>query len=404
MSEVMNIPKLRFPEFSGGWEWKKLGEVFSLNSKSIKPYEFPDEIFHYYNLPSYDEHGNYIEIKGGAIQSNKTLLPVDCILVSKLNPRKPRIMLVEKKGKRRCSSTEFMSYVPMTHELDLGFYKFFFFSNLFQNRLQQVATGSTNSHVRASPKETLKWKIPTLPLLEQQKIASFLTEVDTKIELLSKKQTLLGKYKKGLMQQIFSQAIRFKADDGSLFPDWNSGKLGNYGNLINGLTYSPDNIVNKGLLVLRSSNIQNGRISLNDKVYVSLEVRSEALTREDDILICVRNGSKRLIGKSTIINKNMPKSTHGAFMTVFRGESNKFISHWFQSSIYYKEVHKNLGATINSINGSDLKKFKTIFPTKPEQIKIANFLTSIDNKIKEVNRQLDEVKQFKKALLQQMFV
>ena len=185
--------------------------------------------------------------------------------------------------------------------------------------------------------------------------------------------------------------------------EWEDGKLGNYGNLINGLTYSPDNIVDEGLLVLRSSNVQNGQIYLNDNVYVNLDVDDTALTREDDILICVRNGSKRLIGKSTIINKNLPKSTHGAFMTVFRGESNKFISHWFHSSIYYKEVHKNLGATINSINGSNLKKFKTIFPLKPEQQKIAAFLTAVDNKIEQLSKKQELLDEYKKGLMQQIF-
>ena len=185
--------------------------------------------------------------------------------------------------------------------------------------------------------------------------------------------------------------------------EWEDGKLGNYGNLINGLTYSPDNIVDDGLLVLRSSNVQNGQIYLNDNVYVNLDVDDAALTKEDDILICVRNGSKRLIGKSTIINKNLPKSTHGAFMTVFRGESNKFISHWFHSSIYYKEVHKNLGATINSINGSNLKKFKTIFPLKPEQQKIAAFLTAVDNKIEQLSKKRELLDEYKKGLMQQIF-
>ena len=185
--------------------------------------------------------------------------------------------------------------------------------------------------------------------------------------------------------------------------EWEDGKLGNYGNLINGLTYSPDNIVDDGLLVLRSSNVQNGQIYLNDNVYVNLDVDDAALTKEDDILICVRNGSKRLIGKSTIINKNLPKSTHGAFMTVFRGESNKFISHWFHSSIYYKEVHKNLGATINSINGSNLKKFKTIFPAKSEQQKIASFLTVVDTKIEQLSKKQALLSEYKKGLMQQIF-
>ena len=121
--------------------------------------------------------------------------------------------------------------------------------------------------------------------------------------------------------------------------EWEEKKLGDYGKLINGLTYSPDNIIDDGLLVLRSSNIQNDQISFHDNVYVDLEVKEEYITRENDILICVRNGSKRLIGKSILISNELPRATHGAFMTVFRGDSNKLISHWFKSVIFYREVH-----------------------------------------------------------------
>ena len=185
--------------------------------------------------------------------------------------------------------------------------------------------------------------------------------------------------------------------------EWEEKKLENYGKLINGLTYSPDNIVENGLLVLRSSNIQNQQISFHDNVYVDLDIKEEYLTKENDILICVRNGSKRLIGKSLLIQNNLPKATHGAFMTVFRGESNKFISHWFKTPIFFKEVYKNLGATINSINGSDLKKFKTIFPLKQEQEKIASFLTSVDTKIEQLTKKELLLQEYKKGVMQKIF-
>jgi len=144
------------------------------------------------------------------------------------------------------------------------------FSYRFHRYVDVVNTSSGIPHISSSQINNFPIISPTKP--EQQKIAVFLTSVDNKIEQLSKKKALLGEYKKGLMQQIFSQAIRFKTDDGSEFPDWEDGKLGNYGNLINGLTYSPDNIVDDGLLVLRSSNVQNGQIYLNDNVYVNLDV------------------------------------------------------------------------------------------------------------------------------------
>jgi type I restriction enzyme, S subunit len=193
--------------------------------------------------------------------------------------------------------------------------------------------------------------------------------------------------------------LRFKEFSGN----WEEKPLGKYGKLVNGLTYSPDNIVENGLLVLRSSNIQNGQIAFEDNVYVDLDVAKEYLTQENDILICVRNGSKRLIGKSLLIPKNLPKSTHGAFMTVFRGDSNKFISHWLKTPMFFKEVHKNLGATINSINGSNLKKFKTFFPKKQEQEKIASFLTSVDTKIEQLTKKEQLLEQYKKGVKQKIF-
>ena len=130
--------------------------------------------------------------------------------------------------------------------------------------------------------------------------------------------------------------LRFKEFSGK----WEEKPLGKYGKLINGLTYSPDNIVENGLLVLRSSNIQNEQISFEDNVYVNLSVEDEYLTCENDILICVRNGSKRLIGKSLLISRNLPKSTHGAFMTVFRGDSNKFNYISLSTNIYQKTAYK----------------------------------------------------------------
>jgi type I restriction enzyme S subunit len=193
--------------------------------------------------------------------------------------------------------------------------------------------------------------------------------------------------------------LRFKEFSG----EWEEKKLGSYGKLINGLTYSPNDISDNGLLVLRSSNIQNYQLTYEDNVYVNIELAEDTLIKENDILICVRNGSKRLIGKSTIIPKNIQKATHGAFMTVFRSDNNKFIFHWFQTTIFYKQVHKNLGATINSINGNDLKKFKTIFPQKQEQQKIASFLTSIDKRIEQLTKKIELQENYKKGVMQKIF-
>ena len=195
-------------------------------------------------------------------------------------------------------------------------------------------------------------------------------------------------------------ALRFS---GYTLP-WVKNKLGSFGVLVSGLTYSPDNIVEDGLLVLRSSNVQNSQIALTDNVYVDIDVAENNLTRKDDILICIRNGSKRLIGKNTLIPESLPKATHGAFMAVFRGANNKFIYQWMQTEKYFKQVHKNLGATINSINGSDLKKFPIIASDNlEEQQKIADFLSSVDKKIEQLTEKHRLLTEYKKGVMQQIF-
>lgn len=187
-------------------------------------------------------------------------------------------------------------------------------------------------------------------------------------------------------------------------PEWIQRQLGQMGELVSGLTYSPDDVREEGLLVLRSSNVQNGVISLEDKVYVRSDVKGVNLSKIDDILICVRNGSKPLIGKNALIPEGMPLCTHGAFMTVFRSSSTKFLFQLFQTSAYEKQVAADLGATINSINGSQLKKYKFYIPVlKNEKQKIADCLASLDDLITAENQKLASLKIHKKGLMQQLF-
>ncbi|MCD2453409.1 restriction endonuclease subunit S [Methylicorpusculum oleiharenae] len=185
--------------------------------------------------------------------------------------------------------------------------------------------------------------------------------------------------------------------------EWKEIKLGQLGNLVQGLTYSPDDIRENGLLVLRSSNVQNGEIRLEDNVYVTPNVKGANLSKPNDILICVRNGSKALIGKNALIPEGMPLSTHGAFMTVFRSPSAEFVFQLFQTSAYQSQVDGDLGATINSINGSNFVKYKFYVPKSAEQQKIADCLSSVDELVTAQTQKVEALKAHKKGLMQQLF-
>jgi type I restriction enzyme S subunit len=185
--------------------------------------------------------------------------------------------------------------------------------------------------------------------------------------------------------------------------DWEETNLAQLGELVSGLTYSPDDIRDSGLLVLRSSNVQDGEISLYDNVYVDPAIRGANLSQPNDILICVRNGSKALIGKCALIPEGMPLCTHGAFMTVFRSQASRFVFQLFQTDRYQKQVAGDLGATINSINGRQLLKYKFIVPTLPEQQRIASCLGNLDALITAETQKHEALKTHKLGLMQQMF-
>lgn len=186
--------------------------------------------------------------------------------------------------------------------------------------------------------------------------------------------------------------------------EWKEDELHKLGKLIGGLTYTPNDVTEEGLLVLRSSNVQNGQLVLDDCVFVNPKIKGANLIQQEDILICIRNGSKALIGKNAMIPKRIPLATHGAFMTVFRAKNPKFVFQLFQTDAYTNQVNADLGATINSINGTNFLKYKFTIPQNPtEQQKIANCLYSLDELITAHTNKLETLKTYKKGLMQNLF-
>src|SRR5690606_31586410 len=216
---------------------------------------------------------------------------------------------------------------------------------------------------------------------EQQKIATFLASVDKKIDQLQQKQHLLEQYKKGVMQKIFSQKLRFKGEYGNNYPDWEEKKLGEVLKIGNGRDYK---------------HLETGTIP----VYGTGGI----MTYVNDFLY---DGESIGIGRKGTIDN--PVFLKGKFWTV----DTLFYTHSFKkvlpSFIYYIFLQINWkkyneASGVPSLSKATIEKIDIQIPCINEQTKIANFLSAIDKKIELVNTQIENTQQFKKGLLQQMFV
>lgn len=183
---------------------------------------------------------------------------------------------------------------------------------------------------------------------------------------------------------------------GEIPSHWVLTKLKFVGESIIGIIYSPDNVVNEGegTLVLRSSNIHDGKLAFDDCVYVNKTVHGKHLTKEGDILLCARNGSAHLVGKAAYIEKSNEGFTFGAFMSIVRSELDKFLFYFFSSQMFKAQTGLYSTSTINQLTSDTLNNMFISFPrNEQEKTTIATFL---DNKTGEI----DELIADKKRLLE----
>jgi len=402
MSEVANIPQLRFPGFSDEWEERPLKDVSTFfNGKAYKQAEllssgkypvlrvgnfFTNNSWYYSNL----------ELDENKYCDNGDLLYAWSASFG------PRIWAGEK------VIYHYHIWKVINHSQVTKKFLFIVLDNETAKMKAQSANGFALLHITKGTIENWKINLPTRQ--EQQKIAAFLTAVDSKIEQLSKKKALLGEYKKGLMQQIFSQAIRFKADDGSDFPDWEEKKLGGVVDNVGGTAlekYTNPKETHKFISIgnygVDGKYIDNGqRVELNNKTKTKL--------LDKDNLVMVLNdktAAGNIVGSTILIDESDSY--------IYNQRSERLICkselfpifawHYLNSKIFRKSVYSiSQGGTQIYVNFPSVKELNFSLPSLLEQTKIANFLSSIDTKIEQVGKQLDESKQFKKALLQQMFV
>lgn len=172
---------------------------------------------------------------------------------------------------------------------------------------------------------------------------------------------------------------------------WEWVRLGDIGDSLIGLTYSPSNVVSDGLSVLRSNNIQNGKMNYNEFVYVNVRVKDELIVQKDDILICSRNGSKRLVGKSALIDEvSAGKMTFGAFMALFRSKINKYVYLMLNSNFFRSQLGDSNTMTVNQITQSMIRNILIPIPPHGEQHRIVGKVVSIMSEIDKLEESLQK--------------
>jgi len=376
---MSNVPKLRFKEFNGAWAVAPLSKVADINPKSG---ELPDN-FIYIDLESV-KSGMMVKrelvAKDNAPSRAQRLLKNDDILFQMVRPYQ-RNNFHFKLGNGYVASTGYA-------QIRSNGCSYFLFQKLLTNRFVSDVlvrcTGTSYPAINSNDLSSIDVAYPCLT--EQQKIADFLTDIDTKIEQLTRKEELLKQYKKGVMQKIFSQEIRFKAGDGSEFPDWKEKKLGDLCEITTG-KLDANAMVDSGQY----------RFYTCAKEYYNID----DYAFDTDALIVSGNGAN--VG---YIHHYQGKFNAYQRTYVLDSFTDNIIFVKFVLDEYlHKRImkEKNEGNTPYIVMGT-LTDMKINLPSFSEQTKIANFLSAIDAKIDLVNTQIENTQQFKKGLLQKMFV
>ena len=406
MSAQMNVPKLRFPEFSMEWEEKRLGEVttyvdyrgraptkteeghFLVTAKNIKK-GFID----YECSKEYVAENDYLNVMSkGLPEIGDVLFTTEAPMGNVAQVDDKNIALAQRVIKFR--SKKMLSNLYLLH---------YMLSAIFQKSISEKSIGTTVQGISGKELHRIRLAFPSLH--EQQKIASFLSAVDTKINQLTHKKELIEQYKKGVMQKIFSQELRFKTDDGSEFPEWEEKKLGEISNVKDGTHDSPK-YTNVGYPLLTSKNLlTNGKLDfeninlISEEDYISINKRSKVDI--GDILF----GMIGTIGNPVLIQEDGFAIKNVALIKEKDTLLNIFLIHYLKSIHLLRQFYQqNTGGTQKFIALGVIRDFLISVPCIDEQTKIADFLSAIDSKIDLVTKQLNEAKNFKKGLLQQMFV
>lgn len=379
-------PKLRFLEFEEEWVKTKIDKVAKVSSggtpnRSRNEYwngKIPwitTSLIDFNIIESADE---FITDKGIANSSAK-IFPIGTLLMAMYGQGKTRgkigILGIEASTNQACGAI-------ITKKVINNKYLFQNLSARYEE-IRNLSNEGSQKNISGGIIKNLPISYPSLP--EQQKIANFLTTIDSRLQSLEKKKSLLEQYKKGVMQQIFKQEIRFKDKNGQEFTKWENKKLGDVSSK-------------------KSSNIAANKIEENFGDFIiygasGVLQKVDFYEEENDYISIVKDGA----GVGRIFYCEGKTSVLGTMEIIKPKEGlNTYFLYCLLEGIDFKKYIT--GSTIPHIYFKDYKKENIGVPCIEEQTKIANFLSAIDKKIKLVDEQIEKTKTYKKGLLQQMFV
>ena len=403
---MKKVPKLRFKEFVDEWKEKKIENIVEVNPRTE---ELPDE-FIYIDLESV-ENGvlkeKKIIQKENAPSRAKRNVKLNDILYQTVRPYQQNNLFFNFDDEFEYIASTGYAQLRSTENNSKYIYHMLH-TKKFLDKVLERCTGTSYPAINSNDLSEIN--IFYSPFLEEQeKIADFLSSVDVRIDLTNQKLELFEKYKKGIMQKIFKQELRFKDSNGNDYPEWEEKRLGDLITSQGGKAlekYSNDNgkykFISIGNYSENSTFIDNGkRIDLNSET-------KKQLLRKNELVMILNDKTKtgNIIGRTLLIEKD---DTY-----IYNQRSQRIIckkdflpqfAYVLLNSSYRNNIIQNAqGGTQIYINFSTIENFSIELPCLEEQQKIADFLSSIDNKIEKIADELENLKEFKKGLLQQMFV
>ena len=401
------FPKLRFKKFDGDWTavtLESLAEVergkFSVRPRNDPRYFGGEMPF----IQTGDVTGSDVYLKGYTQTLND-----DGIRVSKVFPA-DTILITIAANIGDTTITQYpvacpdsvVAIQPKQDKVNTIFLKNVI--DLQKDNLDSQATQNAQKNINLQVLKPLKLIVPLKE--EQTQIASFLSAVDEKISQLTQKLELLCQYKQGMMQKLFSQQIRFKADDGSEFGEWEETVLEKIGTFLKGKGISKADIVENGFTpCIRYGELYTHYGEVISKVIsaTNLEIENLILSKANDVLIPASGETQIDIATaSCVLHDDVALSGD---LNIFRTKENGvFLSYLIRSHLKMQIAQLAQGNSVVHLYSSQLKGVRLNLPCLEEQTKIANFLSAIDQKIEVVAQQIEQAKQWKKGLLQQMFV